>query len=80
MRPPRPRIQAIAAPSNRALAMITTLATKLRLSVQADVDRRSRKIDERPAPAALDPLLGGAAVVRLTSRRPRRGPDDGQLD
>jgi hypothetical protein len=61
-------------------AMITTLATKLRLSVQADVDRRSRKIDERPAPAALDPLLGGAAVVRLTSRRPRRGPDDGQLD
>lgn len=42
------------------------LATKLRLSVQAAVDRRSRMLDEagEGEKAAADPLLGGK-VVRL---------------
>jgi hypothetical protein len=46
----------------------TTLATKLRLSVQAAVDRRSRMLDESGPgeEAASDPLLGGK-VVRLRS-------------
>jgi hypothetical protein len=43
---------------------LTTLATKLRLSVQALVDRRSRGILERGPgeKASRDRLLGGAAV------------------
>lgn len=47
----------------RASARLVSLATKLRLSVQASVDRRSRKLDERgPGAAGGDPLLGGRAV------------------
>lgn len=43
-----------------------TLATKLRLSVQSAVDRKSRMLDEagEGEEAAADPLLGGK-VVRL---------------
>jgi hypothetical protein len=42
---------------------LSTLATKLRLSVQAQVDRHSRKITEKGAgETAGDPLIGGAAV------------------
>ncbi len=42
----------------------TTLATKLRLSVQAAVDRRSGMLGERGPgeEAAADPLLGGKVV------------------
>lgn len=42
-----------------------SLATKLRLSVQAGVDRKSRLLDERgPGEvAAADPLLGGKVVA-----------------
>lgn len=42
----------------------TTLATKLRLSVQAAVDRRSRMLDENGPgeELAADPLLGGKVV------------------
>lgn len=49
-------------------ASCATLATKLRLSVQAAVHRHSRMLDERgPGEgAAADPLLGGK-VVRLRS-------------
>jgi hypothetical protein len=44
---------------------IGTLASKLRLSVQARVDRRSGEIGEPgPGDAASDPLLGGQAVRR----------------
>ncbi len=47
----------------RATARLTMLATKLRLSIQAAVDRRSRALDEKgPGAAADDPLLGGSAV------------------
>jgi|GEM_PF-4840513 len=47
-----------------ASGTLTTLSTKLRLSVQALVDRRSRGILERGPgeTAARDPLLGGRAV------------------
>lgn len=42
---------------------LVTLATKLRLSVQANVEWEARKNGERGIPAkARDPLLGGAAV------------------
>ncbi len=42
---------------------LTTIATKLRLSVQAIVERHSRKIGERGnAGKAADTLLGGQAV------------------
>jgi len=37
--------------------VLCTLATKLRLSVQAEVERHSRKISQRPVPS--HPLLGG---------------------
>lgn len=45
---------------------LTTLATKLRLSVQSTVDRHSRKLGEKgngaPKDGQPDTLLGGAAV------------------
>lgn len=46
-----------------------SLATKLRLSVQSGVDRKSRMLDESGPgeEAAADPLLGGK-VVRLKRR------------
>jgi hypothetical protein len=52
---------------NQMSATLATLATKLRLSVQAVVEWHSRKLDERGAqPEAkakkADPLLGGRAV------------------
>jgi hypothetical protein len=51
----------------KRLAMLTRtlsmLATKLRLSVQSSVDRKSRKLDERgQLSRKRDPLLGGSAV------------------
>jgi hypothetical protein len=49
---------------NQLNASLATLATKLRLSIQALVDRRSRGLLERGAQpgAKPDPLLGGRAV------------------
>lgn len=46
----------------RNTVMLTTLGTKLRLTVQADVDRHSRKTGERGDAAADDGLIGGAAA------------------
>jgi hypothetical protein len=46
--------------------VLVVLATKLRLTIQADVDRRARgKLSERgdsPLDAPIDPLIGGRAV------------------
>jgi hypothetical protein len=50
---------------NQLNATLATLATKLRLSIQALVDRRSRGLLERgqqPDGKKQDPLLGGRAV------------------
>ena len=52
---------------NQMSATLATLATKLRLSVQAVVEWHSRKIDERgvesqKSSSKPDPLLGGRAV------------------
>lgn len=49
----------------RNTAMLTTLGSKLRLTVQADVDRHSRKSGERGDASVGDDLIGGAAVRRL---------------
>jgi len=46
----------------RNCVMLATFGSKLRLTVQADVERHSRKISERGDEAATDPLIGGAAV------------------
>lgn len=47
----------------RYSVMLTTLGSKLRLTVQADVDGRSKKTAERgDASADDDGLIGGAAV------------------
>jgi hypothetical protein len=40
------------------------LATKLRITVQASVNRHSRMLDEAGAGDNLDGLLGGSAVVK----------------
>jgi hypothetical protein len=63
--------------ASRLAATLTILATKLRLTVQWDVQAKSRKTDEKGQPAH-DPLLGGLAwreqsatpgrVVRIGSR------------
>jgi hypothetical protein len=63
--------------ASRLATTLTTLATKLRLTVQWDVQAKSRKTDEKGQPAH-DPLLGGLAwqeqsatagrVVRIGSR------------
>jgi hypothetical protein len=42
--------------------MLTALASKLRLSVQADVDRRAVGKAAERGDGTRDPLLGGAAV------------------
>jgi len=64
--------------ASRLAATLTTLATRLRLTVQWDVQAKSRKTDER-GEGTRDPLLGGLAwpapnaaagrVVRIASRR-----------
>ena len=46
----------------RNTAMVLALGTKLRLTVQASVERHSGKIDERGDESAHDPLIGGSAV------------------
>ncbi len=46
-------------------AMCMSLGSKLRLTVQADVDRHSRKIEERGDASATDDLIGGSAVHGL---------------
>lgn len=63
--------------ASRLAATLTTLATKLRLTVQWDVGAKSRKTDEK-GEGSHDPLLGGVAwrqesetpgrVVRIGSR------------
>ncbi len=50
---------------------LTTLATKLRLSVQGAVDRKSRLLDEAGAGGADDRLLGGTAIWRQKGSRLR---------
>jgi hypothetical protein len=52
------------APHRRLLSCAMTLATKLRLTVQANVHRRAGILDEKPR---LAPFLGGSLV---TFRRP----------
>ena len=50
---------------NLICTTLTTLATKLRLSIQALVDRRSRSLLEggqQPDGRKFDPLLGGQAI------------------
>lgn len=49
----------------RNSAMLTTLGSKLRLTVQADTDGRSKKTGERGDAGATDPLIGGAARLRV---------------
>jgi len=48
----------------RNASMVTSIGTKLRLTVQADVDGRSKKLAESGAEAESDDLIGGAAVKR----------------
>ncbi|HEX3162122.1 MAG TPA: hypothetical protein VHQ92_06060 [Pseudolabrys sp.] len=48
----------------RNSSMLTTLGSKLRLTVQADTDGRSKKTGERGDASADDGLIGGAAVNR----------------
>jgi hypothetical protein len=49
----------------RNTIMLTTLASKLRISAQADVDGRSKKLEERGGGEKTnDRLLGGKAVLR----------------
>lgn len=52
---------------------IKTSAVKLRLTVQAGIDRRSRKLDERGTGRGKkrDPLLGGAAMLNGYDSRKR---------
>lgn len=55
----------------RNTAMVMALGTKLRLTVQAGVDGRSKKTDERGDASADDGLIGGTAVrgkLRVVSR------------
>lgn len=47
----------------RNSSMLTTLGSKLRLTVQADTDGRSKKLGERGDGSTADPLIGGAAVL-----------------
>lgn len=56
---------------HRYAATLSMLATKLRLSVQANIDRRSGQMDE--AGEGLDPLLGGAISLTAERRKRARG-------